>query len=190
MCANGKEMKEVHQNSIFRNPLILVTTQPLEEPSTVPQKTLSINPEPLDVTSTMSSTIPDPDSLKPSAVAQLRNNNKSNAVNSSKGDRGKTLSSVLQDLSVAGLLKSLDKFGSIASIPETIISKVNVSKLRACLDLVDFAGNEFDMDILRDGKKAFGPSVQDAASRITSTVLDKMYELEGTTQVAMCQEKL
>ena len=37
------------------------------------------------------------------------------------------------------------------------------------------------MDILRDGKKAFGPSVQDAASRITSTVLDKMYELEGTT---------
>jgi hypothetical protein len=138
----------------------------------------------------MSSTIPGPDSLKPSAVAQLRNNNKSNAVNSSKGDRGKTLSSVLQDLSVAGLLKSLDKFGSIASIPETIISKVNVSKLRACLDLVDFAGNEFDMDILRDGKKAFGPSVQDAASRITSTVLDKMYELEGTTQVAMCQEKL
>ena len=75
----------------------------------------------------------------------------------------------------------MDKFGNIASVPETIISKVNVSKLRACLDLIDFAGNPFDMEILRDGKKAVGSSVQDAASRLTSTVLDKMFELEGTT---------
>lgn len=151
-------------------------TQPLEEPSTLPPKTLSIpNPEPLDVQS-----VPD-NNLKPSAVAQLRNNNKSDAVNSSQGDRGLTLSSALEDLAVAGLLKSLDKFGNIASVPETIISKVNVSKLRACLDLIDFAGNPFDMEILRDGKKAVGSSVQDAASRLTSTVLDKMFELEGTT---------
>ena len=157
-------------------------TQPLEEPSTLPPKTLSIpNPEPLDVQSTTPSTVPDPNNLKPSAVAQLRNNNKSDAVNSSQGDRGLTLSSALEDLAVAGLLKSLDKFGNIASVPETIISKVNVSKLRACLDLIDFAGNPFDMEILRDGKKAVGSSVQDAASRLTSTVLDKMFELEGTT---------
>jgi hypothetical protein len=157
-------------------------TQPLEEPSTLPRKTLSIpNPEPLDVQSTTPSTVPDPNNLKPSAVAQLQNNNKSDAVNSSQGDRGLTLSSALEDLSVAGLLKSLDKFGNITSIPETIISKVNVSKLRACLDLIDFAGNPFDMEILRDGKKAVGSSVQDAASRLTSTVLDKVFELEGTT---------
>ena len=123
----------------------------------------------------MSSTIPDPDSLKPSAVLQLRNNNKSDAVNSSKGDRGKTLSSALQDLSVAGLLKSLDKFGNIASIPETIISKVNVSKLLILLG-TNLTWTSSEME-----RKHFGPSVQDAASRITSTVLDKMYELEGTT---------
>ena len=135
------------------------------------------NPKPLDVQSTLPSTVPDPNNLKPSALAQLQNNNKSDSVNSSQG----TLSSALEDLSVAGLLKSLDKFGNIASIPETIISKVNVSKLRACLDLIDFAGNPFDMEILRDGKKAVGSSVQDAASRLTSTVLDKMFELEGTT---------
>jgi hypothetical protein len=46
-------------------------TQPLEEPSALPPKTLSIpNPEPLDVPSTtMPSTVPNPHNLKPSEAA-------------------------------------------------------------------------------------------------------------------------
>jgi hypothetical protein len=147
-------------------------TQPLEEPSILQPKTLSIpNPEPLDVQSTLPSKVPeDPNNLKPSVLAQLQNNNKSDAVNSSQGDRELTLSSQI--------------FGQIwkhCKRTRNNYLEGNVSKLRACLDLIDFAANPFDMEILTDGKKAVGSSVQDAASRLTSTVLDKMFELEGTT---------
>jgi hypothetical protein len=78
----------------------------------------------------MPSTVPNPNNLKPSAVTQLKNTKKSDAVNSSITDRGLTLYSALEDLLVAGLLKSLDKFGNIASEPKQLSQRLMYQRER------------------------------------------------------------
>ena len=111
---------------------------------------------------------------------KLRNGNNTESINN-LSDKGLSLSSAITQLSVGGHLKNLDQFASIPSIPSTIISFTNRSKLKHCLALVDFSGEPDDIAILKGGKEEDRVRVDDAAARLTAASLAKMLELEGSS---------
>ena len=129
---------------------------------------------------------------KKSRRSVLVNSDKSRKVNEGDSDKGVKLSSALTDiaLSESGLFKGLAKLENIPSIPPTIISRTNASKMKACLALVDFSGDPSDIDILRNAKDSERAAVQDAATRLTIKAEDKLYEFEGMTrEIAAAQGK-
>lgn len=106
----------------------------------------------------------------------LRNSDHSNHVSKSTGDKGKALADTILYMAEVNVFHPGRRLDS-ASIPKDFS---NPSKLKHCLTVADFAGNRDDIAILQTHNKDRS-TLLDAASRIETAVIEKVFEFEGTT---------
>lgn len=107
----------------------------------------------------------------------IRNTNKSESFNSRTGDGGLLLVDALTSLSEFDLFHSGKRLDSI-TIPPTICE--NRDKLQHCLTLIDFAGNQSDIDDLSKDRRMF-VNLHDTVTRLVNAARDKLFEFEDTT---------
>ena len=107
----------------------------------------------------------------------IRNTNKSESFNSRTGDGGLLLVDALTSLSESDLFHSGKRLDSI-TIPPTVCE--NKDKLQHCLTLIDFAGNQSDIDDLSKDRRMF-VNLHDTVTRLVNAARDKLFEFEDTT---------
>ena len=110
------------------------------------------------------------------STMSLRNSDHSNHVSKSTGDKGKALADTILYMAEVNVFHPGRRLDA-ASIPKDFS---NPSKLKHCLTVADFAGNRDDIAILQTHNKDRS-TLLDAASRIETAVIEKVFEFEGTT---------